>query len=259
MASKKTPPAPKPKTALIIPLDDARERISKRLDKGNEILQMEIRNEEDLRQVKAEHRKWSDYTTTLLEQMFNTDEIAHGFAGYGGWATVLGEIPFHKEKTLFRDRVRRDIERLTSIYERLEVYPVILGEAHPDEDATRRAQDTPSSVGVTFNIDKMIGSQIQQGTYQSTQVATFSQGDLHTIAEFIQTLKGRLPELQVEHAKKEEIEAEIASVEVQLNSPRPKPAIIKECLASLRTILEGMAGNVIATLLLQQLTNISIL
>ena len=107
-----------------------------------------------------------------------------------------------------------------------------------------------------IQIGQMIGSQIQQGNYQSTQTGLFSEGDLQVIDDFIQTLKGKLSELKLDSDKQGEAEAEISSIEAQIRSPHPKPAIINECLSSLRSILEGAAGNVIAGLMLQQLLKI---
>ena len=47
--------------------------------------------------------------------------------------------------------------------------------------------------------------------------------------------------------------SDIETIESQIKSPRPKSTIIKECLASIRTILEGAAGSMIAALLVQQI------
>jgi hypothetical protein len=107
-----------------------------------------------------------------------------------------------------------------------------------------------------INVQQMVNSQIQQGTYQSTQTADFSQDDLEEVTNFVNSLKGQLSEFGLVPEKEVEAQAEIASVEAQLKSPRPKSSIIKECLLSLRSILEGMAGNAAAALLLQQLARL---
>jgi hypothetical protein len=105
-------------------------------------------------------------------------------------------------------------------------------------------------------VERMVGSQIQQGTYQSAQAATFSQGELEAVASFVQSLKSNMPELDLEPEAKAEAESEVASIEAQLNSPRPKTVIIQECLQSLRAILEGLAGNLIAGMLLEQISGL---
>jgi hypothetical protein len=66
-------------------------------------------------------------------------------------------------------------------------------------------------------------------------------------------MKGQLFELRLGAETQAEAESDIATIEFQIKSPRPKSIIIRECLISLRKILEGTAGNMIAALLLQQM------
>ena len=55
----------------------------------------------------------------------------------------------------------------------------------------------------------------------------------------IDALKEQLPGLDLDDDVKSEIVAEIALVEAQVSSPKPKQTILREGLASLRNILEG--------------------
>jgi hypothetical protein len=104
-----------------------------------------------------------------------------------------------------------------------------------------------------INIGQMINSQIQQDTNQSVQTMAFTSDDLKSIAKFIEEFKNRLPELQIEKDTQQEAEADLATLEAQLKSSKPKHTILRECLASLRRILENATGQVAATLLLRQL------
>lgn len=118
------------------------------------------------------------------------------------------------------------------------------------------APDKPTSYFPPLNyihVEQMIGSQIQQGTNQSSQVLTFNNNDLETILKFISDLKRQLPELKLNEEIQAEITSDIETIESQAKSPHPKSAIIKECLLSIKAILEGMTGNVIAALLIQQI------
>jgi len=99
----------------------------------------------------------------------------------------------------------------------------------------------------------MEGSQIQQGTMGSTQQGTFSPGNQKALSEFIALLKDKIPELQLETGDKSEIEADIATIEAQIASNRPKSGIIKESIGSIRRVLEGAAGTFAATELLKYL------
>jgi hypothetical protein len=103
-------------------------------------------------------------------------------------------------------------------------------------------------------VGQMIGSQIQQGTINSTQQLSYSKDDINSISKIVNEIKGQLSKLGLDPAVEVEAAAEIATIETQTKSPKPKFSIIKECLSSLRTILEGIAGNTIAALLIQQIT-----
>jgi len=103
-----------------------------------------------------------------------------------------------------------------------------------------------------IHVEHMTSSQIQQGTNQSSQILTYSVNDFEALTKFIAKLKDQLPELKLGAELRSEVESDVATIEAQIKSPRPKSKIIKECLVSLRTVLEGIAGNVIAGLLIQQ-------
>jgi len=104
-----------------------------------------------------------------------------------------------------------------------------------------------------IHVEQMIGSQIQQGTNQSTQALNYSSNDLEVINKFIADLKGQLPELKLDAETQAEVEADVETIKAQVKSPCPKHVIIRESLLSLRRILEGVAGSAIAALLVQQI------
>jgi len=104
-----------------------------------------------------------------------------------------------------------------------------------------------------IHVAQMIGSQIQQGTNQSSQILNYSANDLDAITKFVANLKGQLPELKLDAETQTEVEADVETIETQVKSPRPKHVIIREGLLSLRRILEGATGSAIAALLVQQI------
>jgi hypothetical protein len=124
-------------------------------------------------------------------------------------------------------------------------------------EAALSKPDEPSSyfppVNNYFYVDQMIGSQIQQGTSQSSQVLTYNANDIEALLKFVADMKSQLSELKLDADSQAEVQADVETIETQIKSPRPKFAAIKECLVSLRTILEGIAENVIASLLAQQI------
>jgi len=99
--------------------------------------------------------------------------------------------------------------------------------------------DEPTSYFAPINyiiqVEQMIGSQIQQGTNQSSQVLTYSNNDVEAILKFVADLKSQLPELKLSVETRAEVDSDIATLESQIKSPRPKSAVIKECLLSINT------------------------
>src|SRR5262245_12682991 len=168
--TRKTTPPPKVRTGLLIPLNQARERVYRQLDDGSEILRTEIKTEEELCQAEARHRSWSDYTEELLKQIFNTEEVARQFTGIG--FGFLGGVkpPLHKEIESFRRDIQRDLEQLASIYEKLELFPIAPTGMAQIEEASVSHDPNPHSTSVTVNnYGTIYNPQIQQGTTNSSQ------------------------------------------------------------------------------------------
>jgi hypothetical protein len=91
-----------------------------------------------------------------------------------------------------------------------------------------------------INVGTMNQSQIQQGTTGSTQ--WFAAVDVDALRELVDDV--RALELDPQHAR--DVEAELAKVEAQLDSPRPDRSVLREALSSTRTILEGAVGGGLA-------------
>ena len=98
-----------------------------------------------------------------------------------------------------------------------------------------------------IHIGQMYQSQIQQGTADSTQTGTFAPLDLAAVAEFIRGLKSELSQLGLAGDDEAVAQSDLATIESQLSSPRPKVDIIKESLRSIRNIAEGAVGSLAAS------------
>ena len=70
---------------------------------------------------------------------------------------------------------------------------------------------------------------------------------------FIKILKDKLAELQFPQNDNSVLKSDIATIEAQLFSDRPKTGIIKECLLSIKDILESATSGLIAEELLKYL------
>lgn len=121
-----------------------------------------------------------------------------------------------------------------------------------------------NEVTVTYNVENqtvihgMSNSQVQQGTNHSSQAFAQHQGVEETaIASFISELRKQLDTLGLSDDARQEIEADIVTVEVQGKSPKPRSAIIKEALKSIRSVLENAAGGSLAGAMPWLLTEIT--
>jgi hypothetical protein len=92
-----------------------------------------------------------------------------------------------------------------------------------------------------LNVGTMTHSQIQQGTTGSTQ--TLEIIDVPALRDLVADVRAVSASLELEVESTAELEAELATIDAQLGSPRPKSHVLRESLASARAILEGAAGG----------------
>ncbi len=110
---------------------------------------------------------------------------------------------------------------------------------------------------MTYNIKSYIHGNVQDSQLQieavgsaQTQIREF---DIGQVAKFIEALKSTTEILGLDDKGKKEVTSEIETLQAQIKSPNPKHSIIRESLASIRRILEGAAGNLVASGLLNQI------
>jgi hypothetical protein len=98
-----------------------------------------------------------------------------------------------------------------------------------------------------ITIGTMINSSIQQASPDATQV--FSQGETRAVElrQLVNEIKNSLGQLNLPPEAQQDVAADIATLEAQLSSSKPKTVIITESLATIRNVLEGVAGSAIAT------------
>jgi predicted nucleotide-binding protein len=114
------------RTNLAMSRKEAEEKIAVQIQEGNQIGNFSIESSESLRKVRSQYYKWNDFNATLLEKMFDSNEISNKYQGIGvsriavvhpGERHSLGE-----EVQEFRRDIRDKIDRLESIKNRLELY-----------------------------------------------------------------------------------------------------------------------------------------
>jgi hypothetical protein len=89
-------------------------------------------------------------------------------------------------------------------------------------------------------------AQIQQGTSESSQSLT-STVDVASLRSLTAEISGAIDRLGLQSEQQRQLTAELQSVNAQMQAPRPNHGIITEGLKSIRNILEGCAGSLLAS------------
>lgn len=99
----------------------------------------------------------------------------------------------------------------------------------------------------SISIGSMSNSQLQQDAQQSSQHLdqSIQHMDLNSFLEAFAQDIAKITDPTVAQG----LRADVETIKLQNNTPAPKKGIIKECLGSIKTVLEGAAGNVLASYL----------
>ena len=104
-----------------------------------------------------------------------------------------------------------------------------------------------------ISIGHMIGSAIQQGTVQSNQTVTFSAEDIAQFRAELVRLEEALRSVQLTAEQRTDVIAELETIGAQLKSSKPKRLVLRESLATIRSVIEGAAGSLLASEVLVRL------
>lgn len=106
-----------------------------------------------------------------------------------------------------------------------------------------------------YHISNVSGSQIQIGSSSSTQTQANTTGtNIEALKGLVQALGATLADAKGEAA--DELRAELATLKAQADSPKPKWEIIKATASSIKTVAEGMTGNILAGLAQPHMANL---
>jgi hypothetical protein len=108
--------------SLMVPRDEAKQLIMTQIEEGQALLDTPIQDAVQLLTVKDMHKIWRDDTVDLLRQLFDTDELADQFSGFGSYSERLRT--FREQIDGLKRDLHRDLVQLGSIYNRLERFPV---------------------------------------------------------------------------------------------------------------------------------------
>ncbi|MEE1130992.1 MAG: hypothetical protein UHX00_05090 [Caryophanon sp.] len=119
------------------------------------------------------------------------------------------------------------------------------------ENMSFNADEKKSASQITniYNhIGTMVNSPLQQNSNHSSQTVSVGEFKVESLKEIIQQGKVLLDQI-TDNDTKLELKSELMVLEAQVESPKPKKAIIKESLASIRNIAEGATGSVLVNLM----------
>lgn len=105
----------------------------------------------------------------------------------------------------------------------------------------------PHSITFNFSKSHFTNSPFQVATKDSSQsITVINQTQSAELKEIVTELKRILTHPELGDGKKQELEAEVQTVEIQSKSPNPKIQIIKEALSSAKGIVEEAGGLAVA-------------
>ena len=102
-------------------------------------------------------------------------------------------------------------------------------------------------------IHEMKNSQIQLDSPHATQIQTSDKELVDKLKDLLSFIESNYSQLKLLGEKEQEFQSDVKTIEVQISSPKPERSILKESLASVRTILEGATGQIIAMQILDKL------
>lgn len=108
------------------------------------------------------------------------------------------------------------------------------------------AQERQVVAAQHYHFGDVSGSQIQIGSHGSSQSITQADSSA-ALSGLIGLLNDVLARNEIQGDEAAELAAELATLEAQAGSPKPKSSIIKETALSVQRVLEGIAGGALAT------------
>lgn len=107
-----------------------------------------------------------------------------------------------------------------------------------------------------FNyIENVNNLQIQQHSPEAVQIQHFCL-DMEKILTTVSEIRANQEKLDLSAESGSKLNDQLSTIEQQSQSPKPKESIISEALKSIRGILEGATGNIVAAGLLKMLAKI---
>jgi hypothetical protein len=228
--NRKPVPVENDRPFLLLPRKEIKLKIEELIARGESIINKEIRSFDDLEIAKGEYKQWRDYSREYLRQSFSTQEIAAEFSGGMAMSRLMIIEPrLDLELDQFRRDVKRCLERLKSIYGRIELYREQI-ESKEKEPEVVQPQSVKNQI---INYGTITHPIIAQGLSDITQSIDTSPETLIQLVEelhkIILELNSKVPE---EISSK--LERDISILEVETKSKKPRIQICDVSIEGLK-------------------------
>lgn len=117
----------------------------------------------------------------------------------------------------------------------------------PDGREEAEALVMPAAVSNFISIEQAINSPIQQGAYShQVQTVTYKMPSAQDLRKLVDDLRGNLHELSLNPQQEKTVKAQLATIDAQLMDT-PNPEIVRAAGATIRNIIEGAVGSLLAS------------
>jgi hypothetical protein len=110
--------------------------------------------------------------------------------------------------------------------------------------------ESPTRFFPAINVMNISGgihhSLVQQGAVASPQSLNTDRVDTTELRTLLLEIRSQTAYLDLASASQQELESDLRTIEVQIESPSPKKSILRESLGSAQRILEGAGGSFVA-------------
>jgi hypothetical protein len=113
-------------------------------------------------------------------------------------------------------------------------------------DRESNASEQSPAPHYSIHVENMNNSALMAGSPGSTINQHF---DIRSeeFKNFVSGLRNTLAQVTLSDSDRDQASADLSTVEAQIGSPKPKHSVVRECMISVRTILENAAGSLIAS------------
>jgi predicted nucleotide-binding protein len=123
--ARKNSPAPRDVTVfLAVSREEARQRVTARIAKGEELKSRPIRDRQELNEAEAEYLNWTEYNGEMLRRIYTSPQLADEYDRSPAIAFIGSVQRFDEEIRDLHESIDRKCRRLASIEERIELVPL---------------------------------------------------------------------------------------------------------------------------------------